>query len=174
MDAALSVQEHPDRSAMTTDRISTSSRINASAAALFAVLTDPRQHVAIDGSGMVEASVDPRPLGAVGDTFDMDMDRTPINDIPGLVKYQVRNVVTRIEPDHLVEWTTGAIDSPPVGHLYGWQLVPGDDGATEVTHYCDWSGISDEFRANHSWPIVPLSMLEQSMANLARIAAGTA
>ena len=27
-----------------------------------------------------------KPLAAVGDVFDMDMDRTPLNDIPGLVK----------------------------------------------------------------------------------------
>ena len=62
----------------------------------------------IDGSGMLEAAPDAQPLTAVGDTFDIDMDRTPLNDIPGLVKYSVRNTVTQIEPGRLVEWTIGA------------------------------------------------------------------
>jgi uncharacterized protein YndB with AHSA1/START domain len=155
---------------MSQDRHSTTRRIAASAATIFEILTDTSQHAAIDGSGMLEGAIEGRTLAAVGDTFDMDMDRTPIGDIPGLVKYQVRNVVTRIEPDRLVEWTTGGIDLPPVGHLYGWELEPTGDGETDVTHYCDWSGISDEARARSNWPIVPLDMLESSMANLERLA----
>jgi uncharacterized protein YndB with AHSA1/START domain len=155
---------------VSAERISTTRRIAAPPAAIFAIVADPSRHVAIDGSGMVEGAIDPRPLTAVGETFDMDMDRTPLNDIPGLVKYQVRNVVTRIEPDRLVEWTTGGVDLPPVGHVYGWQLEPAGDGETEVTHYCDWSGISDEMRTKRSWPIVPLAMLEASVENLDRIA----
>lgn len=159
---------------MTEERQSTTRRIAASPATIFALLTDPGTHAAIDGSGMVEAAIDATPITAVGDTFDMDMDRTPIGDIPGLVKYQVRNYVTRFEPDRLIEWTTGGIDLPPVDHLYGWELEPVGDDETEVTHYCDWSGISDEARARSNWPIVPLAMLETSIANLDRLATGTA
>lgn len=157
---------------MTTDRHSTSRRVNATPAAIFALLTDPASHAAIDGSGMVEAAIDARPVAAVGDTFDMDMDRTPIGDIPGMVKYKVRNHVTRLEPDRLIEWATGGIGTPPVGHLYGWQLEAVGDTETEVTHYCDWSGISDEARKRIPWPVVPLSMLEQSVANLGQLATG--
>lgn len=155
---------------MPADRISTSRRMAASPAKIFAIVCDPAAHVAIDGSGMVEAAIDAKTVAAVGDTFDMDMDRTPLNDIPGLVKYKVRNVVTRFEQDRLVEWTTGGIDLPPVGHVYGWQLDPASDGGTDVTHYCDWTGISEEMRTRRSWPIVPLHMLENSIANLERIA----
>lgn len=155
---------------MSDDRHSTSRRVAASPAAIFALLTDPATHAAIDGSGMVEAAIDAKPVTAVGDTFDMDMDRTPIGDIPGLVKYKVRNHVTRFEPDRLLEWTTGGIGTPPVGHHYGWELAAVGEGETEVTHYCEWSGISDEVRARVNWPVVPLSMLEQSVANLDRLA----
>ncbi|MGF1598192.1 MAG: SRPBCC family protein [Acidimicrobiales bacterium] len=155
---------------MTEERHATSRRIDASPARIFALLTDPATHAAIDGSGMVEAAIDARPITAVGDTFDMDMDRTPIGDIPGLVKYKVRNHVTRFEQDRLIEWTTGGIDLPPVDHLYGWVLEAVGDGQTEVTHYCDWSGISDEARVRSSWPIVPLPMLETSIDNLERLA----
>ena len=155
---------------MTADRHSTSRRVAATPATIFALLADPATHAVIDGSGMVEAAIDARPVTAVGDTFDMDMDRTPIGDIPGLVKYKVRNHVTRFEPDRLIEWTTGGIGTPPVGHHYGWQLEPVGDGETEVTHYCEWSQISDEVRARVSWPVVPLSMLEESVAKLAQLA----
>lgn len=159
---------------MTVDRHSTSLRVAATPAAIFALLADPATHAAIDGSGMVEAAIDAKPVTAVGDTFDMDMDRTPIGDIPGLVKYKVRNHVTRFEPGRLLEWTTGGLGTPPVGHLYGWQLEPVGEGETEVTHYCDWSGISDEARGRVSWPVVPLTMLEQTVAKLAQLATGTA
>ena len=103
-------------------RVSASRRIHASAADVFCLVADPAGHVRIDGSGMLEAAPDARPLTAVGQTFDMQMDRTPLNDIPGLVKYEVRNVVTRLEPDALIEWTLGPVGSEPFGHLYGWQL----------------------------------------------------
>lgn len=157
---------------MTADRHSTSRTMAASPAAIFAVVRDPATHAAIDGSGMVEAAIDARPITAVGDTFDMEMDRTPLDDIPGLVKYKVRNLVTDFEQDRLVEWTAGGIDKPPVGHVYGWLLEPSADGGTNVTHYCDWSGISDEMRAQRAWPVVPLHMLETSIANLERMVDG--
>lgn len=158
---------------MSADRHATSRRMSASPAEIFAIVCDPATHAAIDGSGMVEAAIDARPVTAVGDTFDMDMDRTPLNDIPGLVKYQVRNLVTGFEQDRLVEWTTGGIGMDPVGHVYGWELEPAADGGTNVTHYCDWSGISDEMRSQRAWPVVPLHMLETSIANLDGIVAGT-
>lgn len=158
---------------MSQDRHAASRRIAASPTTLFALLADPNTHATIDGSGMVEAAIDASPVTGVGDTFDMDMDRTPIGDIPGLVKYQARNHVTRFEPDRLIEWTAGGIDQPPVNHLYGWELEAVGDRETEVTHYCDWSAISDEVRARVSWPVVPLTMLETSLANLDRLATGS-
>jgi energy-coupling factor transporter ATP-binding protein EcfA2 len=130
-------------------------------------------HVRIDGSGMLDAAPDAKPLVAVGDVFDMDMDRTPLNDIPGLVKYKVRNTVTQIVPDQLVEWTIGGVDQPPLGHVYGWQLDAVSDTETDVTNYCDWTNITPELRARRpDWPIVPVAMLEQSVARLDEIATG--
>jgi uncharacterized protein YndB with AHSA1/START domain len=152
---------------MSAERVSATRRIAAPAAAIYAIVSDPAGHVRIDGSGMLDAAPDAHPVTAVGDTFDMEMDRTPLNDIPGLVKYKVRNTVTRVEPDRLVEWTIGAPDQPPLGHVYGWQLDPVDDDHTDVTNYCDWTNITDELRARgRTWPIVPVSMLEESVAKL--------
>ena len=158
---------------MSTERVEVTRRIAASAAAIFAIVTDPAAHVAIDGSGMLESAMDPRPLTAVGDTFDLAMDRTPLNDIPGLVKYAVRNTVTKLEPGRLIEWTIGLPDHTPLGHVYGWQLTPVDDQHTDVVNYCDWSNITDGLRAaGRVWPIVPVEMLEKSIAKLEQMATG--
>lgn len=155
---------------MTEERVAVTRRIAAPTAAIYALVSDPAGHVQIDGSGMLEAAPDAQPLTAVGDTFDIAMDRTPLNDIPGLVKYSVRNTVTQIEPGRLIEWTIGAPGQPPLGHVYGWLLEPADDGSTDVTNYCDWSNITAELRARgRTWPIVPVSMLEESLAKLERI-----
>lgn len=158
---------------MSTERVEVTRRIAAPAAAIFAIVSDPAGQVAIDGSGMLEAALDARPLTAVGDTFDIAMDRTPLNDIPGLVKYTVRNTVTKLEPGRLIEWTIGVPGGPPYGHLYGWQLSPVDDQHTDVVNYCDWSNIIDALRAaGRVWPIVPVEMLEKSMARLEQMVTG--
>jgi uncharacterized protein YndB with AHSA1/START domain len=153
-----------------SDRVSTSRRIAAPAAKLFKIVSNPSGHVAIDGSGMLEAAPDARQLTAVGETFDIDMDRAPLGDIPNMGKYKVRNTVTKIVPDRVFEWTVGGIDRPPLGHLYGWQLDPVSDTETKVTNYCDWTNISEEMRSRRAWPIVPVDMMERSVENLERVA----
>jgi len=119
---------------------------------------------------MLVAASDDRPLRVVGDTFTMHMDREPLGDIPEMGRYEVLNTVTRIEPGRRFEWTIGAVGRPPVGHVYGWELAPVSATETEVTNYCDWSGISPTARTARSWPIVPLAMLERSVHNLEAIA----
>ncbi len=149
-------------------RISTTRRISAPTGRIFELVTDPTGHVKIDGSGMLVAAGDARRVTGAGDAFEMDMDREPLGDIP-MGKYRVRNVVTRIEPDALIEWTVGGVDHPPIGHVYGYTLVPVDDHTTDVTSYCDWSGVSEKWKTCVSWPVVPLTMLEKSLANLDRV-----
>ena len=151
---------------MSSERISATRRIAAPASKIFQIVSSPDGHIQIDGSGMLEASPGAKPLTAVGDTFDMDMDRTPLNDIPNLVKYNVRNTVTQFVPDRLIEWTVGSADRPPLGHVYGWQIEPVSETECEVTNYCDWTNISEERRARRQWPIVPQHMLEQSVEKL--------
>ncbi len=155
---------------MSSDRVSATRRVGAPANRLFQIVSRPSGQVAIDGSGMLEAAPDDRPLTRVGETFDMDMDRQPLGDIPNLTKYQVRNTVTRIIPDRLIEWTIGFGDHPPFGHVYGWLLQPVGEGETEVTNYCDWSNASEEMRSGVTWPVVPVAMLEKSVDNLDRLA----
>lgn len=152
------------------ERVTVTRTIAAPAERIWALVSHPQGHVDIDGSGMLEAAPDARALVAVGDTFDIKMDRTPLNDIPGLVKYEVRNTVTAIEPGTRIEWGIGGKDTPPLGHVYAWELSPSADGAsTEVTHYCDWTNAPAPLKEAREWPIVPEHMLEASLATLERL-----
>jgi hypothetical protein len=155
---------------MSSDRISATRRIASPSGKLFDIVSRPSGQVAIDGSGMLDGAPDDRPLTQVGDTFDMDMDREPLGDIPNLKKYQVRNTVTKIVPGELIEWTIGFGDGPPFGHVYGWSLSPVSASETDVTNYCDWSNASEEMLSGVQWPVVPVTMLELSVENLNRIA----
>ena len=151
----------------TTNRVTVQRRIAASPAEIFVVITDPNMHVEIDGSGMLMAAPDAKPLHDVGDTFEMDMDREALGDIP-LGKYKVLNTVTKISPDALLEWNVGGFGRGPFGHVYGYELVA-VDGGTDVAHYCDWSGVPADVLEVVTFPVVPVHMLEQSLDNLDRI-----
>lgn len=156
---------------MTKQRVSATRRIAANANALYAIVSDPAGHVRIDGSGMLVSAPGAVPMTTVGDTFDMAMDRRPLGDIPDLAEYSVRNTVTQVIPGQLFEWTVGAVDQPPFGHVYGWQLDAIDENTTDVTNYCDWTNVSEDLRRRRpDWPIVPVEMLEQSVLKLETIA----
>ena len=120
---------------------------------------------------MLRSAGDPRRLEAAGDTFDIKMDRGPLTQLGHLARYYtIRNTVTRIVPDRLVEWAPALTGQAPSGRVYGWEIKPVDDAACDVTNYCDWHAISDELRARYRWPVVSASMLERSVENLAQIA----
>lgn len=153
---------------MADARVSVTRRIDASAAEVFSVITDPHQHVEVDGSGMLVATAS-APLRAVGDTFDMDMDREPLGDLP-MGKYKVRNTVTAFVQDSTLEWNVGGVDQPPFGHVYGYELQVAGPVSTDVTLYCDWTGVRAS-SVRDRFPIVPVHMLEKSLDNLQRIVA---
>ncbi|MCW2687683.1 MAG: Polyketide cyclase / dehydrase and lipid transport [Mycobacterium sp.] len=64
-----------------TERIEVQRVIAAPAADIFALLSDPHGHVAIDASGMLQ-DADGDPVGASGDSFVVHMDRAALNDFP--------------------------------------------------------------------------------------------
>jgi hypothetical protein len=160
----------PEAESVSADRVTATRRIAASAHAIFLLVSDPARHVDIDGSGMLQAAPGARPLTAVGQTFDMDMDRRPLGDIPNMADYKVRCTVTQLIPDRLIEWTVRAVGKPPAGHVYGWRIEPLTDGECLVSNYCDWTSIGDELRARFRWPVVPVDRLENSVENLDRLA----
>jgi hypothetical protein len=160
----------PEAEPVSADRVSAGRRIAAPAHAIFLLVSDPARHVDIDGSGMLQAAPDVRHLTEVGQTFDMDMDRRPLGDIPNMAEYKVRRTVTQLIPDRLIEWTVRAVGKPPAGHVYGWQIQPLTDGECLVSNYCDWTNISDDLQARFRWPVVPADRLQRSVENLDRLA----
>lgn len=152
---------------MTDDmRVSVTREIPAGAEVIFAMITLPEGHVAMDGSGSLVSAPSNERLTKVGDTFLMDMDREPLGDIAGMGKYQVENEVVAIEHDRLLEWTVGMAGRPRVGHVYGIRLTPLDTSLTRVENYVDWSGVAEKYRERVQWPVVPGHMMEASLARL--------
>ncbi|MDQ1696101.1 MAG: hypothetical protein QOJ03_1454 [Frankiaceae bacterium] len=149
---------------MTTERFEVQRQIAAAPAKIFAVLCDPHGHVTIDSSGMLQSADGDRVL-AVGDTFVVHMDRESLNDYP-LGKYDVTVIITKFEPDALIEWTISGVIQPPIKHLYGYRLEPIETG-TLVTSYYDWSEIEESYRDKGIFPVIPEAALRATLGILA-------
>jgi hypothetical protein len=99
------------------ERIETQRTIPAPAPDIFGLLCDPQGHVAIDSTGMLQ-DADGDPVGAVGDSFVVHMDREALNDYPQLGKYDVTVEIKEFEPDRLISWTVLGQLRPQIGHIY--------------------------------------------------------
>jgi hypothetical protein len=97
------------------------------------------------------------------------MDREALNDYP-LGEYDVRVEIVTLEPDREIAWTILGQIKPPIGHVYGYRLEPGD-GGTLVTSYYDWSRIDPAWREAGIFPIIPESALRATLGILARTVA---
>src|ERR1700749_3483332 len=115
--------DRPATERPATERIEARRQIDAPPAAIFAVLTDPRGHVAIDSSGMLQSAAGDR-VRAVGDSFVVHMDREALGDLP-MGKYDVTVIITRLEPDAEIEWTISGTIQPPIRPLCGYGLGQG-------------------------------------------------
>ena len=151
---------------MTTERMEVQRTIKADPAAIFAVLTDPQGHVEIDASGMLMDATGER-VTAVGDSFEVHMDREALNDYP-LGTYDVTVTITTFEPDRAIAWTVVGAIRPPIGHIYGYVLEP-VEGGTLVTSYYDWSDIDPTWRDAGIFPILSDGALRATLGILARV-----
>ena len=104
---------------MVDERIEEQRLIRAEPAEVFAVLRDPRGHVAIDSSGMLMAATG-EPVSAVGDSFAVHMDREALGDLP-LGEYDVTVTITAYEPDREIAWKVLGRLRPQIGHVYGYR-----------------------------------------------------
>jgi hypothetical protein len=151
---------------MTTERFEVRRTIVADAATIFRVLSDPKGHVAIDSSGMLQSATG-EPVTAVGDTFVVHMDRESLNDYP-LGKYDVTVTIAKFVPDREIAWIPSGEIRPPIGHVYGYILEPVEDG-TLVTSYYDWSTIDPVWKEAGIFPIMSEGALRATLGILARI-----
>jgi hypothetical protein len=150
---------------MTTERLEVQRTIEADPATIFRLLCDPHGHVAIDSSGMLMDATG-EPVAAVGDTFVVHMDREALNDYP-MGHYDVTVTITTFEADREIAWTIVGQVRPPIGHTYGYTLVPVGDG-TLVTSYYDWSSIDPVWREAGIFPVISEGALRATLGILAR------
>jgi hypothetical protein len=155
-----------------SERFEIQRTIPADPASIFAIVSDPKGHVAIDASGMLQ-SFTGEPARAVGDTFVIHMDREALGDFP-MGKYDVTVTITGYEQDRFITWEVCGEGFPSIGHYYGYRLEPLDDGGTLVTSIYDWSNIGDDWKATGAWPIIPESALKATLGILERTVAARA
>lgn len=148
---------------MTTETISATRTINAPADRIFAVLADPSKHQDIEPTDWVRDAVDPAPITAVGDEFEMNMYHTGQGG-----DYRMRNKVTVFEPGRAIAWTPGQ-NGRYGGWFWRYDLTP-TDGGTEVTLGYDWSAVSEQIRKVVPFPAVDEDYLARSLAGLAALA----
>lgn len=151
-----------------TERIEVERTIAADPASIFAVLCDPKGHVAIDSSGMLQ-SAEGDPVSAVGDSFVVHMDREALNDYP-MGRYDVTVTIQTFEQDREIAWTVLGVIRPPMGHVYGYRLEPAD-GGTLVTSYYDWSTADPTWRDAGIFPVISEGALRATLGILARTVA---
>ncbi len=150
---------------MTKERMEVERSIAADPATIFRVLSDPNGHVAIDSSGMLMAATGD-PVGAVGDSFVVHMDREALNDYP-MGRYDVTVTITTFVPDREIAWTILGQLRPQIGHIYGYTLEPVEDG-TLVTSYYDWSTIHPDWKKAAIFPVISEGALRATLGILAR------
>lgn len=154
-----------------TEILIVTTTVDAPPAAVFRVLADPNTHGDIDGTGWVREPLDDgRPLTQVGQIFRIAM----YHDDHPTKHYEMANQVTALEPDRVIGWAPGGLQDDGRIELGGWtwryDLEPVGDEQTRVTLTYDWSGATGEIRKNIAFPPFPLSHLDNSLANLGRLA----
>jgi hypothetical protein len=161
------------RSVQTVDQESVSAtlRVAVPAARVFALLTEPSTHAAIDGTGWVQEAVDRAPLTEVGQIFRMDMYHA--NHPDG--NYQVVNKVEVFDPPRAIGWLTGGVNGDGQVEFGGWlwryDLAALGPSETEVTHTYDWSAVPQFRREYIQFPPFGPEHLPNSLHHLAELAA---
>jgi hypothetical protein len=147
---------------MDETQVVVSRDVDATPHTVFGLLADPRRHPEIDGSDMVRADDGAAPITAVGQVFRMHVHHPRAGD------YLTDNLVTRFEPDAVVAWRTGSVDSTPPGWEWRWQVEPRGKGSRVSLTY-DWSDVDDPamHRRVGGFPAVPVEALERTLERLA-------
>lgn len=150
-------------------RLEVDRTIAADPKAIFDLLRSPDGHVAIDASGMLMWATG-QPATAVGDRFDVHMDRDSLRDFD-LGEYDVTVVIETFDQDREIAWTIDGVMQPPMGHVYGYRLDP-IEGGTLVTSYYDWSNLHEQYAPLlDRFPIIAEGSLRATLGILARTVA---
>ena len=149
--------QHPD------SKVVVSRTIEAPADAIFDFLTNPANHVALDGSGFVRSVEHGDRISKVGQVFTMNMQGEHMGG-----EYKTDNHVSGYVHDKLVAWQTASAGTEPKGWEWMWELEPEGQGQTAVTLTYDWSKVTDkDLLKKVSFPLVKKDALEHSLEHLA-------
>ena len=156
---------------MTDETLAATTTIAAPADAVFAVLTDPASHPAIDGTGWVSKALDTAPLTGSGQIFRMGMYHA--NHPDGT--YEVANRVATFEPPRAISWepgqeVEGEDERQTGGWIWRYDLIPRSVSSTEVTLTYDWSAVPSSVREYITFPPFPVDHLTNSLRHLAELA----
>ena len=156
---------------MADDRVSATRVLHASAEAVFAVLADPANHAAIDGTGRVRHSLDRKPLTGAGQTFRISMYHE--NHPDGT--YEMANRVVVFDPSRTIAWEPGYDAGDGTLRFGGWiwryDLAPAGPADTTVTLSYDWSAVPEPIRQHIGFPPFSPEHLDNSLAHLAELVA---
>ncbi|MBG6183580.1 uncharacterized protein YndB with AHSA1/START domain [Arthrobacter sp. CAN_A6] len=148
---------------MTETSITASRTIDAPADAIFTILSNPAQHAALDGSGMVQSDDKSDRITAVGQKFTMNQHWEKMGG-----DYQTDNHVVGYDPNKLLAWKTAPAGEVPPGWQWVWELQPAGPDSTEVSVTYDWTHVTDkEILKKLSFPEVSVEDLDASLGNLA-------
>lgn len=124
------MSEHPETRVVQASRI-----IAAPAEVIFEHIADPAQQPAWDGNENLSQAPEGQRVRAVGEVFSMALTSGAIRE----------NHVVEFEEGRRIAWKPAEEGTPPIGHLWGWELEP-EGAGTRVTHTYDWTQLHDERR----------------------------
>ena len=154
---------------MADDTVSATTGMSAPAEAIFAVLAEPANHPAIDGTGWVCEPLDSQRLTAEGQVFRMTMYHP--NHPDG--NYQMANRVQVFDPPSAISWQPGYDTGDGTLRFGGWtwryDLTPVGPAETTVTLSYDWSAVPESIREYIGFPPFPPEHLGNSLAHLAEL-----
>ena len=157
---------------MADDSVSATRVINAPAESIFAVLSDPAKHAAVDGTGWVREPAASKPLTAAGQIFRMPMYHAGHPN----GNYETANRVQVFDPPSTISCETGYDADDGTLRFGGWNwrydLTPAGTASTTVTLTYDWSAASESTRERIGCPPFPPKHLANSLAHLAELVVG--
>ncbi len=139
--------------------------INAPAASVFDVLSNPHKHEQLDGSGFVRGLDRGDRITKTGQQFRMNMTGDHMGG-----EYQTDNVISAFDENKLIGWKTAPAGSEPPGWEWLWELKSSGSDSTDVTLTYDWANVTDpEILKLVSFPLVSEEQLDDSVAKLAEV-----
>jgi uncharacterized protein YndB with AHSA1/START domain len=110
--------------------------VAAPAATVWELIVEPSHQPAWDGNDNLGSAETGQRVRAVGDVFRTTLSKGAVRE----------NHVVELEEGRRIAWRPAEPGSQPFGHLWRWELEPGPDGTTLVTHTYDWTELRDETR----------------------------